>query len=257
MGLSHAIHLVFSVLVLVACVPQIAAAQERTALPQSLPKAFAVFVLASNQKGEARGGVAGTAFFVSSRKAITAYHVLQKKSFELQPGFSRQRVWLVHEGEPAIELQETQVTFDSKNDLTFITLDHDVSPNYVYPFGNEVRVGSQVTTEGFVAETAGPILVRLNGNIEISSVPKLVRRTLQGEVVTAARLQLKALDVQLESTPCFQTTYEPIRGISGGPMLVDGRVVGMNSFADPQLAHRTWAVVLERSTETSVTNATP
>lgn len=257
MGISLALQFILGVLTLIACVPQIAAAQVATAKPKS----FAVFVLASNEKGEARGGVAGTAFFIGARKAITAYHVLQKKSFELQPGFSRQRVWLVHEGEPAVELHSSNVSFDVKNDLTFITLEKDIPSKFIYPFGNEVRQGSEVTTEGFIAETAGPTLMRIKGEIEVVDVPKLERVNLQGQVITAARMQLRALDVTLDSTPCFQTTYEPIRGISGGPLLLGGRVVGMNSFGDPEEAHRTWAVILEfypdQPSKSSASNATP
>jgi hypothetical protein len=242
MGLSRAPLFFLTALSLIAWRPQIAAANAE------LPKSFAVFIVSSNESGEVRGGVAGTAFFISPHRAITAHHVLQKKSFELQPGFSSQRVWLVHEGESAIELNLRQAKFDAKNDLTSIAIENSVSTKYVYPIGSEVRAGSEAATEGFIAETKGPTLARIDSGIEIIDVPRLECKNLSGRVVAAARIDLRAPDVILEATPCLQVNYEPVRGISGGPLLIDGRVVGVNSFGDPQQRHRTWAVLLANAT---------
>ena len=243
MGCRFAHTFLLSVLAVVACVTQIAAAA--IAPSPALPKSFAVFVAAYNEKGEIRGGVAGTAFFISPRRAVTAYHVLQPKSFQLQPGFTRQRVWLVHEGEAPIELKQKQARFDSQNDLTVVDLDQDVSRDFIYQMGASLTTGAALETEGFRANTAGPKLARIGDEIEIVDVPRLERVQLTGQLMNQARVEIRAIDVTLNSTPCLQVNFEPIRGISGGPLLSGGKVVGINSFGDPREAHRTWAVAVE------------
>lgn len=210
------------------------------------PKTFAVFVASSTDQGQAVGGVAGTAFFTSATEAVTAYHVLQQKSFEVPTGFSHRQVWLVHEEHRAIEIDAADVRFDSANDLTRIRLKKAVPSKFVYQSSSSRENGRRVSTDGFKANSAGPVFAPSARGLEIISVPRLERVHLQGELVSQTKIDLRAPDVTLVKTPCLQVTYPPIRGISGGPLLVDGQVVGVNSFGDPRAESRTWAVDLER-----------
>lgn len=243
MGVRQTLLFLFSVISLVACVTQNAAASLAVARP--LPRSFAVFVVASNAEGEVRGGVAGTAFFTTPHRAVTAYHVLQPKSFQVPVGYSRQRVWLLHENETPIELKESYARFDSKNDLTVVDLPQAVATEFVYPTGAGVLVGDPVATEGFRANTAGPRLSRSGADVDVIDVPHLERVNLVGQFISRARVELRAIDVTLESTPCLQVDFEPVRGISGGPLLAGGRVIGVNSFGDPREARRTWSITIE------------
>ena len=213
----------------------------------SAPKSFAVFAASYNtHNNEARGGVMGTAFFVAPDKAITAFHVLQPNAFKPADGFERVRIWLVHEDAPAIELQANEIEGRADQDMTLIKLANGkrVADQFVFRAGKNNAQGASVETEGFLANSTGPVLARSGQDLVVTSVPKLHRLKLQGQLMRAAKVDIRSADVNLKATPCLQLTYQPIRGMSGGPVTVDGRVVGMNSFGDPDGFTRTWAVQL-------------
>ena len=234
-----AILIAFTVINLFDCMPANAAV-EKTA---SSNKAYAVFVISYNDSA-AIGGVAGTAFFVSPTKALTAYHVLQAVSFHPLAGYTHSRVWLVHEGEPAIELHETDVTYDQNNDLTAVAIHQSVKTDYIYSTAFETKL-IDVETEGFRANSSGPRLERVGSEIEITAVPTLERIHLRGSIIQRTRVDLHAIDVTLNRTACVQVSYQPIRGMSGGPLIAGGKVIGVNSFADPGTKDRTWAIAVD------------
>lgn len=207
------------------------------------PKSFAVFVVSYNKTNdEAVGGVAGTAFFISKNKAITAHHVLQAESFRPAAGFEKVRVWLVHEDLPPIELKAENVTSEPEHDRATIRIAGSVSKNFIYRLRTQALAGGEVSTEGFRANTAGPLLARVGSDLAVVSVPHLDRLNSRGQLLKKANVDLTAADVKLKSIPCLQVSYLPVRGLSGGPVLLNGQVIGMNSFADPTGVNRTWAV---------------
>lgn len=210
------------------------------------PKSFAVFS-ASYTPGspDIQGGVAGTAFFVSPTLAVTAHHVLQPKSFQPTAG-THLRIWLVRENFRAIELRPEYLTYRPDQDLTLIRLPatESIPTDFIYESTMVANSNANVETHGFVANTPGPLLVWKDGDLEILYVPSLERRDLHGHVLVESRVTLKAQDVQLQDSVCVQLSYEPIVGISGAPVTVAGRLIGMNSFADPVTRKRTWALRL-------------
>lgn len=212
------------------------------------PKSYAVFLATYDPlTGQAVGGVAGSAFFISSTQAITAFHVLQPKSFE-NP---RTQVWLVHEDEPAIELSLEDLTAQASLDRTTITLSKARAPQrHVFPRTTDagtLPVGTKVETDGFVANSAGPALALDGPRLRITSVPRLERLHAEGSILRNVRVELASNDVNLKNAPCVQVSYKPVVGLSGGPVVSDGRVVGMNSFADPEAHASTWAVDLSQN----------
>lgn len=214
------------------------------ALPASQGKAFAVFVASYNTEGLAAvGGVAGTAFFVSPTKAITAYHVLQRKSFTPAPGFERVRIWLVHEGYPAIELKPELVSYNPTQDSTVIDLGSSakVAAKFIFSMERLTTLSAKVESEGFMANSVGPVLERRGADMVITAVPKLERLHLNGTILRHSEVNLRSSDLNLQAAPCVQLSYQPIRGFSGGPVVANGKVIGMNSFADPGNSH-TWAL---------------
>ena len=209
----------------------------------ALALSYAVFVATLNPAtGQAVGGVAGSAFFVSSTKAITAFHVLQPKSF----ANSHTQVWLVHEGEPAIELRAESVTSESSKDKTEISLGAiaSVKPEFIFQVGSP-KAGDIVHTDGFLANSVGPILQIDGTRLRITSVPHLSRLHAEGHVMRELNVQLTSNDVNLRNAPCVQLSYKPVIGLSGGPVVTNNRVVGMNSFADPEARSSTWAVSIK------------
>ena len=213
-------------------------------------KAFAVFVASYNADGlSAVGGVAGTAFFISPTKAITAFHVLQDKSFRPAPGFQRVRVWLVHENYPAIELKPEQLSYKSEMDSSVINLDHRsaVPAKYIFAMNSVTAISNHVESEGFMANSTGPILEKRGADLVIVSVPKLERMKLNGTVLQHSQIDLRSSDLNLKGAPMVQLSYQPIKGFSGGPVTSQGKVIGMNSFADPNGNGRTWALQVTNS----------
>jgi Trypsin-like peptidase domain len=207
-------------------------------------KSFGVFIAAYNSSGsEARGGIAGTAFFVSPNRAITAFHVLKPTSLKPAGGFERIRIWLVHENEPAIEVRPEYLHYSEDKDLTEINFPSlKAKTKYVFESVRNATVGASVETEGFLANSVGPVLQRFGSDLEIISVPHLERMELRGNLTRTARVSLEASDIHLHEIPCLQADYTPIVGFSGGPVVYQGKVIGMNSFADPNSRKSTWAV---------------
>ena len=215
----------------------------------TVAKTFAVFSVAYNRQGEAvRGGVCGSAFFISTTRAITAYHVLQNANFQAPEGFEKVRLWLVHEGEPAIELQTGFLTYRPDHDVTEIQLPEERAVNSRYVFAYSKRplaAAANVETDGIVANTAGPRLARTaTGDIEVVAVPNLIRLRMAGQILRRAQVRLSAADVRLSDAPEFELSYRPVVGLSGGPVVSGGEVFAMNSFADPAGAPHTWALDL-------------
>lgn len=232
----------FIAAVLVMCVTEIALAQAETSA-----KSYAVFVASYNPAGgDVRGGVAGTAFFVSPKKAITAYHVLQEKSFQPLPGYEKVRVWLVHENEAPIELRATDLKTRPGQDITEISFRdaRQVRKDFVFASAKTGAANGAVESEGFRAESAGPVLARVNGDIQVVAVPHLQRLVARGQLLRSVPVELKATDVNMNGVTCFEVSYQPVKGMSGGPLVSGGKVIGMNSFADPVSGARTWAVSL-------------
>lgn len=216
--------------------------------PSPLPKSFAVFTASYNTHNDVvRGGVNGTVFFVSPTHAITAHHVLRAENFRPLPGFERVRIWLVHENYKPIEIKSTWIASNPEKDVTLIQLPKNlqVERRFVYPIGRVTKDRQAVETDGFKANTDGPVLARDGEDITIVSVPKLHRLHLKGQVVRTAQVNLKASDIDLKQSPSVELSYQPIVGISGGPVTSAGKVIAMNSFADPQTFKRTWALQLK------------
>lgn len=233
------------------CLTIMGASQVEAAIPRSTtlgpqPKSFAVFVANYNDTGsDVVGGVAGTAFFTSTSKALTAYHVLQKGSFKPRQGYQKVRIWLVHEGQPAIELKATMLKETPDRDLVEIDFPKQ-AVNSEFVFSRISKRESletpqvEVITEGFLANSTGPVLAREGKDIVIQSVPRLQRLIQHGQLLRMAKVELRASDVNLKSAPCLQVSYKPVVGISGGPVLLNGQLIGMNSFADPS-GQSSWA----------------
>ena len=138
---------------------------------------------------------------------------------------------------------------------------HAPAHNVVSSLGSakaQLPVGTKVETDGFAANSTGPILefnktiknALVTTNVQrphfltITSVPHLARLHSEGTILRSARLELTSQDVNLRNAPCTQVSYRPVVGLSGGPVLSGSRVIGINSFADPSARASTWAIDL-------------
>lgn len=238
-------HIAFYALILITCVTKNVAAAP---IPTGFPRSFAVFMVSYNTHNDyARGGVCGTAFFISPTQAVTAYHVLAAKSFKPLPGFERVRLWLVHEGYPAVEIKPEYLTYEPGKDRTLLHFPKakKVDQRFVFTLGTVGRFSTIVMTEGFVANTDGPTLIHKGSDVDVAAVPHLQRLILTGRVLRVTDVTLKSPNINLRGEPSVQLSYQPIVGISGGPVVSDGKVIAMNSFAEPSTFKQTWAVDLQ------------
>lgn len=210
--------------------------------------AYAVFKVSYNGSGgTVVGGVAGTAFFISRDQALSALHVINENTFKPVPGFQKARVWLVHEGEKALEIKPEDVRFMAGKDMSRIQFPRVVVPArqvFQAPVTGALKPSDAVETEGFLAQSAGPVLVWKGSELAIESVPQLQRIRFHGKLLRQAVISLQALDVQLNQTPALELSYQPVVGTSGGPVTSRGRLIGLNSFANPETRQTTWAVLL-------------
>lgn len=216
-------------------------------------KSFAVFAAYWDPvTHKTTGGVAGTLFFISPTEAITAFHVLKKESFAKREGYSHLRIWAMHEKQGAIELKPEYLTTQKENDLTRVHLPANLAVPQEYVFATE-RVNpilQEVETEGFRANTAGPLFEFNGDQLVVKEVRNLQRLRSRGTLLRQARVAIKAKDIELNGSPSIKVSYEPIVGMSGGPVTASGAVIGMNSFAEPSTFKETWALELRPAGQT-------
>lgn len=217
--------------------------------------AYAVFKVSyspQNPELGVQGGVAGTAFFVTSKIAFTAYHVINAQLFNPAPGFKKARIWLVHENQPAIEIFRTQIQENPDSDFSKITFQKEVTIPVQHIFETENPKKeienfnkNLVISEGYKANSAGPVLAWINGDLEIQAVHKLEKIIQSGLVLQNTRVSLASADVNLKNQKTVQLTTKPIVGTSGGPVIINGRVKAFNSFANPNDRLSTWAILTD------------
>lgn len=213
-------------------------------------RSFAVFKASYNETGgNVEGGLAGTAFFISTRKALSAEHVLTPGLFRPNPGFRHVQVWLMNETGGVFEVTESQVRRHSGKDLAEINFQQDVvADKYVFPLAKKAPALSQPTSsEGYQAGTADARLEWAGPRLRISQVLAQVQHTRQGQILQMAKVDLNATDVQLSQADCFHVSAPSMVGMSGGPTLADGQVIGVNSFGYPVDAMKkdsTWVISL-------------
>lgn len=217
----------------------------------SARKPFAVFVAHFNpQTAEAKGGIAGSAFFISPTKAMTAFHVLNSKSFQKNSSNDLVKVWLVSENQRAIEIRASLIVEHADWDITAIDFGDRavVNENQVYALSatglnGERMTSSALESDGFYAQTTGPQLFFDGKDLLITATPHLARLHKSGPLVQTSLLTLISNDVNLQNKPCLQVKYQPVVGLSGGPITSNGQIVAINSFADPA-KDSTWGIQL-------------
>jgi hypothetical protein len=225
---------------------------QTTAALAALPdfRSFAVFKASYSETGSAvSGGLAGTAFFISRQRALSAEHVLAPNLFRPNPGDKKVQVWLMNESGGVVEIFESQVRRYSGTDLAEIRFPSNVvAKDFVFSMATSAPVLSQATSsEGYQAGTADARLQWVGDRLQIAQVLAQVQHRNGGQILRKAKVELNASDVKLVDADCFHVSAPSIVGMSGGPTLADGKVIGVNSFGYPVGAMKkdsTWVVSL-------------
>ena len=227
--------------------------QAGTARTVSSPKVFAIIKASYKNIGskDIRGGISGTAFFISPKVALTAAHVVNKKIFVPHKGYLGAKVWLANNQFGTKEVQIEMVRAIPELDLTVIAFKKPVvSSRYIFSLANSKPRGfANVSSVGYAGVGTRPTLAWRGRQLVIDRLSQLPFHRESGSIRQIPRVNVKAADMQLKNVLALRLSYGSYVGMSGGPTLQNGKVIGVNSFgfpADQQKKTDAWSIFLAK-----------
>ena len=210
-----------------------------------------ILKLSYNLIGETpvEGGICGSFFLIRPNLAITANHVLNKKTFIPNQGFKYCQLWLIIEPNTIIELFADDFTEHSEIDTTFINLKSEY-PEYVRRVSNEnIDIGIECKDEGFIGGTMPDVNANWsqNGLVISNCIADKTIANGQGHIKSKKIMTVNANDIKMDKIGGLETTYGGTKGMSGGPLinLKTDEVIGLMSIglpADVQIKKTLFAV---------------
>lgn len=213
-------------------------------------KSFALFKASYNSimDNDVKGGIAGTAFFVTKNIAITAYHVLNDSTLKPNLNHTKTQLWLLNKMGGIIELKKYKYTlkyFPGK-DITLIVFNKPVvKDDYVFQIDfenfntftnkNDLQIYSEnIKSEGYRADSlVKATLAWSSHNLTVKEIHFLPQESHKGAIELITQISISATDVQLHNIQCLKLSYGSVLGMSGGPTLKNGKIIGVNSFGFP------------------------
>lgn len=170
-------------------------------------------------------GIMGTGFFVSPQKFVTAYHLLQNKSFVPNDNYNNNYIVLKNLLGNEIEVNlENNISYFPDKDLTIINFDqkYDFLELTIHYQNDE-----DIRNLGFPSESIN-LLFDENSNLKQIFQQK-------GKILkTVNDFSSRTSDVNIKNKKVIVTDYSSMVGFSGGPLINDsGEVVGMMSMVMP------------------------
>jgi hypothetical protein len=204
-------------------------------------KSFAVYKASYNERGnksgksDVVGGICGTAFFISDHEALSAGHVINPGLFSPNSGYARAQVWLVSETGGVIEIHEEQVRSLPDVDAALIRFEKSVvSQSYVFEIAADTPpVNTAASMVGYRLGSGQPALAWEGDRLRLSRVLNLEKEERSGDIEALVNLSISASDVKLNNIHTLKFSAGSRVGMSGGPTLVAGKVVGLNSLGFP------------------------
>ena len=202
--------------------------------------AFAILKLSYNKPGDSSliGGICGTGFFVDSRAAVTAHHVLNDETFKPNPGFHHALLWVISRSGSIRRIQLEAVTLHPGIDATIITFQTPVSTFQIYESSlGGVPDGLKVSGIGHVGSAMPSVDAEWQGSrlvIRSASLTAVTKDT-NGCVKRSVTFEINANDIKMHGVRGFELAFGSQVGMSGGPVVDSstGKVLGMLSVGLP------------------------
>lgn len=219
---------------------------------------FAILKLSYNNIGDTtlEGGICGSGFFIDSRTAITAHHVLNENTFQPNTGYGSCKLWILTRLGTVITLEKKHIAEFPEIDTSIIRIEKNGLTETIHPISKE-DVGESGRVEGL--GHTGNAMPSINANW--GSVSLIIERVdlqsvmcdQQGVILRKANLSARSKDVNIENINGYEVSFGSKVGMSGGPLLNrDNReVLAMLSFglpADAVEKTRTFAVAINEIT---------
>jgi hypothetical protein len=200
---------------------------------------LAILKLSYNRIGETPciGGICGSAFFIDSKTALTAAHVINPSLFSPNPGFQKCQFWIVGPNLVA-EFWSSNLVALPNLDAAAIFFPSDVAGVVPIPRSqNPPALGETVFNVGFVGGTMPQVdAVWTETGLTVRSAD--LTRNYAGAVGTLTFVgsqRFTARDVQIDSV-VMVTSYGGVVGMSGGALVRAStqEAIGLMSFGLPQ-----------------------
>lgn len=211
----------------------------------------AILKLSWNRAGESTvtGGICGTAFFVDTRTALTAHHVLNPSTFSPNEGYKHCGVWIAARLGLVARVAAHQVLHTPGLDLSVIRFDEPQEEVHLYQLAHsEPALGAQILARGHKGGEMPVVNTRWDNEVLAIDRCDLLGAAsdVAGYVKWVGRLNISSADIQMSDTLGFEVSFESILGMSGGPVIdQEERVTGMLSLgcpADAEVKKQTFAV---------------
>lgn len=201
---------------------------------------FAILKLSYNQPGESplTGGICGTGFFINDSMAITAYHVLNERTFKPNIGFRYCCFWILSRDGLIDRLDHHSVQGYPEIDTTVLRFDEPQLGIKVYTSSNrKPKAGTQVYGIGHIGNTMPQIKAQWEGHSIVITGADLdsVVCDKKGYIKRCANFDVNTQDVRLRNIAGFELSFGTKIGMSGGPLIDQqtGEVLGLLSFGLP------------------------
>ena len=188
-----------------------------------------------SQLPPAVGGICGTAFFIAPQSALSAHHVLSPNLFIPNPGYTHVQVWLANGHDAPLEINPEQLEFHPEVDATLVKFKAPVvNDRLVFELALTLPLShDSVTLLGFHLGSGAPKLEWKNGKLALLSLSDLTKDERSGPIENIIPVTIQAEDIQMHNIVTFHLAVGARVGMSGGPTLLHGRVIGLNSFGLP------------------------
>jgi hypothetical protein len=194
-------------------------------------------------KPDATGGFLGSAFFVNDNVALSAYHVLNEKTFNPDLHHTDSQIWLVSKSGVSHEIELIMMEFHPKLDLTIVRFKTKQNNVQKLELNTDFTLKTEIFNEGF--PDFGPPNVKFEVAQIIGKGPGL--RIISADLKSALFKKLDYVksisketvnknDIKLNNVEIIRTSYGGKKGMSGSPLIKssDGTVIGLMSHGYPQ-----------------------
>lgn len=202
--------------------------------------ALAILKLSYNEPGDPSltGGICGTGFFVDSRTAVTAYHVLNDATFEPNAGFRHVLVWLISRSGLIRRIERGAVSLHPEIDTAIIAFQNPMSRVKIYESAlGGCIAGLKVSGIGHVGSSMPSVNAKWRGSELVIQSANLAgaTRDMDGSVKRSVTFEINANDIKMHGVQGFELSFGSQVGMSGGPVVdsTTGKVLGMLSVGLP------------------------